>query len=161
MGPSSHCLWKPPGGWPLTLDLLPPPAAGPVLDLACGSGRAVVWLAEKGYRVTGIDWQPEALDLGRRLAASRGVACRFLVGDLRRYRSRSAGALGGGPQLPLPADRDFWKRCRGCYSPGGWPWSGLSGRLRVMTGIPVPRYRLGPGELLRYFPGRQLRNPGP
>jgi len=34
---------------------------GTVLDVACGSGRHVRWLAERGFRVTGIDRNAEAL----------------------------------------------------------------------------------------------------
>ena len=33
-----------------------------VLDLACGSGRAAVWLAEQGYRVTGIELSERAAE---------------------------------------------------------------------------------------------------
>lgn len=34
---------------------------GTVLDLACGSGRHVRWLAAQGFRVTGVDRDAEAL----------------------------------------------------------------------------------------------------
>lgn len=34
---------------------------GTVLDVACGSGRHVRWLAERGFRVTGVDRNAEAL----------------------------------------------------------------------------------------------------
>ena len=44
-GRTRHHLWQPPPWLAAHLDLLPPPTAGPVLDLACGSGRAMVWLA--------------------------------------------------------------------------------------------------------------------
>ena len=64
--------------------LVPGSFSGRALDLGCGSGRAAVWLAERGYRVTGVDHQPEALAMGRELARRRGVACRFMPGDLRR-----------------------------------------------------------------------------
>jgi SAM-dependent methyltransferase len=39
--------------------LIPP--GGTVLDLACGSGRHVRWLAAQGFRVTGVDRDAEAL----------------------------------------------------------------------------------------------------
>jgi SAM-dependent methyltransferase len=34
---------------------------GRVLDLACGSGRHLLWLAERGFSVTGVDRDAEAL----------------------------------------------------------------------------------------------------
>jgi SAM-dependent methyltransferase len=44
------------------------PAEGTVLDLACGSGRHVRWLAERGYRVTGVDRDEAAVEPLRPLA---------------------------------------------------------------------------------------------
>jgi SAM-dependent methyltransferase len=35
--------------------------AGQALDLACGSGRHLRWLAQQGWRVTGVDRDPAAL----------------------------------------------------------------------------------------------------
>lgn len=37
------------------------PAGGSVLDLACGSGRHLRWLAARGLRVTGVDRDADAL----------------------------------------------------------------------------------------------------
>jgi SAM-dependent methyltransferase len=76
-------LWEAPAWLTVHAQLLPPPSLGPALDLGCGSGRAAVWLARRGYRVTGIDWQPEALQLAARLASSEGVTLTRLGVDLR------------------------------------------------------------------------------
>lgn len=82
-GAAGRALWEAPAWLARHADLLPPPALGPALDLGCGSGRAAVWLARRGYRVTGVDWQPEALQLAARLAASEGVTLTRLGVDLR------------------------------------------------------------------------------
>ena len=37
------------------------PDGGTVLDVACGHGRHLRWLAEQGHRVTGVDRSPEAI----------------------------------------------------------------------------------------------------
>ena len=37
------------------------PAAGRVLDVACGTGRHMVWFAGRGHAVTGVDRSAEAL----------------------------------------------------------------------------------------------------
>jgi len=34
---------------------------GAALDLACGAGRNAVWLAEQGWRVTGVDFSGVAV----------------------------------------------------------------------------------------------------
>src|SRR3954468_19460971 len=42
------------------------------LDVGCGEGAAAFWLAERGWRVTAVDWAPAALQRGADAAASRG-----------------------------------------------------------------------------------------
>jgi SAM-dependent methyltransferase len=49
---------------------LPP---GRALDLAAGEGRNSVWLAERGWRVTAVDFSRVGLDKGRKLVTARGV----------------------------------------------------------------------------------------
>jgi SAM-dependent methyltransferase len=64
------------------VDLLP---KGPVLDLAMGEGRNGVFLAVKGYRVTGVDISEEGLKKAQTLAAERGVTIKTIVADLETY----------------------------------------------------------------------------
>lgn len=52
------------------------------LAVADGEGRNSVWLAERGLTVTAVEISPPAVDKARRLAAARGVAVRFEIGDL-------------------------------------------------------------------------------
>ena len=60
------------------------PSEGLALDIACGRGRASVWLAMRGMDVLGVDVSPVAIDLARELARLGGVTdrCRFVVHDL-------------------------------------------------------------------------------
>jgi SAM-dependent methyltransferase len=55
---------------------------GRALDLACGAGRNAVWLAERGWRVTGVDFSAVALERAGRLAAERGVQVDWLLADV-------------------------------------------------------------------------------
>jgi SAM-dependent methyltransferase len=64
------------------VDLLP---KGPVLDLAMGEGRNGVFLAAKGYQVTGIDISEEGLKKAQALAAEHGVTLKTVVADLDTY----------------------------------------------------------------------------
>jgi SAM-dependent methyltransferase len=52
---------------------LPP---GLALDVGCGEGADVVWLAERGWRATGADVSVVALEKARRHAGEAGVADR-------------------------------------------------------------------------------------
>ena len=63
---------------------LPP---GRALDLACGEGRNAVWLAERGWEVTGVDFSAVGIGTAQRLAADRGVYAQWIVADLLEYES--------------------------------------------------------------------------
>jgi 2-polyprenyl-3-methyl-5-hydroxy-6-metoxy-1,4-benzoquinol methylase len=52
---------------------LPP---GTALDVGCGEGGDVIWLAEQGWRVTGADFSANGLARAARHAAEAGVADR-------------------------------------------------------------------------------------
>ena len=56
---------------------------GPVLDLACGTGRTGLRLAARGYALTGVDLMPEMVALGRDKAAARGLSMEWVVADAR------------------------------------------------------------------------------
>jgi SAM-dependent methyltransferase len=55
---------------------------GRAVDLACGEGRNAVWLAERGWQVTGVDFSQVGLDKGERLARERGVSVEWVCADL-------------------------------------------------------------------------------
>lgn len=62
------------------LALTPP---GRVLDVPCGEGRHAIELAARGFEVTGVDFNPAALETARARAVGRGVAVEFHEGDMR------------------------------------------------------------------------------
>lgn len=57
----------------------------PVLELACGTGRLTIPLAEAGIQIAGLDLSPEMLGLARAKAAARGVDVALRQGDMRRF----------------------------------------------------------------------------
>ncbi|HVC75160.1 MAG TPA: class I SAM-dependent methyltransferase [Candidatus Micrarchaeaceae archaeon] len=58
---------------------------GRALDLGCGEGRNAIWLAERGWRVSGVDFSEAGLDKARRLAVERGVEVTWVRADLLDY----------------------------------------------------------------------------
>jgi SAM-dependent methyltransferase len=58
---------------------------GRAVDIAAGEGRNALWLAERGWRVTAVDFSGVAIDRGRRLAAEHGLTVEWLVADLTGY----------------------------------------------------------------------------
>jgi len=81
---------------------LPP---GRALDMACGTGRNAVWLAERGWRVTAVDFSDVAVEMARALAASRGVDVEWLCADVVTWTPPlRAFDLVCALYLQLPAD---------------------------------------------------------
>src|SRR5215471_7516195 len=66
-------------------------AALDALDVGSGTGFLALELAERGHRVTGVDFAPEMVALARGKAAARGIAVRFEEADAE--------------QLPYPPGR--------------------------------------------------------
>ena len=61
-------------------------APGRALDVACGSGRNAVWLAARGWQVTGVDFSGVALEQARGLAAERGVDVEWVEADVLEWQ---------------------------------------------------------------------------
>lgn len=98
--------------------------AGRALDLGAGEGRTSVWLAERGWRVTAVDFSDVALERGRRRAAESGVAdaVEWVCADLFEF-----DPSGGVYDLVLmmfvhlrpPARRRLLQLAAGALAPGG------------------------------------------
>ena len=73
-------------------------SGGPILELAVGSGRLAVPLAEAGYTVTGVDLDPAMLERARdRVSGARGGTTERLTlveADLVGLRLPDAGSFG-------------------------------------------------------------------
>ena len=153
-GASRRHLWRPPPFLEEHRGLLPPPERGPVLDLAAGSCRAAVWLAERGHELTAVDRDPEALELGARLADSRGVSLDLRPGDLRRPE-----ALPAGPWAAVLVfrylERDLLRRLGSVLLPGGVVLMRTFRRVADGSRQPARRHLLEEGELLRLFPAAE------
>lgn len=125
------------------------PCAGTALDIACGQGRASVWLAQRGMAVHGVDVSAVAVAQARDLAADAGVAgrCRFDVADLD-------GGLPPGPPIDvllchLFRDPRLDAALGDRLAPGGL----LAVAALSEVGAGPGRFRARPGELPAAFPG--------
>lgn len=97
-------------------------APGRALDIAAGEGRNSVWLAERGWQVTALDFSSVALNRGRELAAQRGVEVTWVEADVCRYPlPEAAFDLVLVAYLQLPADdlAGVLRRAAGALAPGG------------------------------------------
>jgi SAM-dependent methyltransferase len=98
---------------------LPP---GRAIDLAAGEGRNALWLAQRGWRVTAVDFSAVAIDRGRRLADEHGLSVEWLVADVTGYQP-AAGAfdLVLIAYLQLPGDQmaEVLRKAAAGLAPGG------------------------------------------
>jgi SAM-dependent methyltransferase len=59
-----------------------------VLDIACGTGPHLVRLAERGYRMTGLDLSPENIHYLRERTENKGFPVDLVVADMTRFTLR-------------------------------------------------------------------------
>src|SRR2546425_12198873 len=57
---------------------------GRALDLGCGTGTNVVYLARQGWSAVGVDFAGRAIAKARRRARDAAVSCTFVDGDVTR-----------------------------------------------------------------------------
>jgi SAM-dependent methyltransferase len=53
-----------------------------VVDIGCGTGATSIYLASRGFDVTGVDFAPAAVDRARAAAAAANVTATFVVDDI-------------------------------------------------------------------------------
>jgi len=98
---------------------LPP---GRALDLACGEGRNAIWLAELGWRTTGVDFSQVAIAKARERASQASLDVEFVCADLLDYEpERDAYDLVLLFYLQLPRDelRLVLERAASALAAGG------------------------------------------
>ncbi len=101
---------------------------GAALDLGCGTGTNVIYMARQGRSVTGIDFVPRALALARHKAQAAGVAeqVRFLQADVTHLERldlpRCSYALDIGCFHSLNPDsrQRYGQGLASILVPGGW-----------------------------------------
>ena len=94
---------------------------GQALDLGCGEGRNALWLAERGWRVTGVDFSAVAIDRARSLGTERGVDVDWVEADVVDWEPPpEAFELVIVLYLHLPADqrRRVLRHAREALAPG-------------------------------------------
>jgi len=115
---------------------------GRALDLACGSGRNAVWLAERGWQVTAVDRSPVVIP---------GVDTH--VADLEKHEFLIDAASWDLVVVSLYLQRDLFEHIKRGLKPGG---VALVIVLLMEPGHERSLVRAQPGELSKYFEGWEI-----
>jgi 2-polyprenyl-3-methyl-5-hydroxy-6-metoxy-1,4-benzoquinol methylase len=101
------------------LAALPP---GRAIDLGTGEGRNAIWLAERGWRVTAVDFSAAGLARAARLAAERGVSVDWVQADLLDYQPDPGSydlVLIAYLHLPSASLAQVFRAAAAAVAPGG------------------------------------------
>lgn len=133
----------PPSAW---LQRFAPRPPGTALDVACGSGRNLRWLAEAGWRVTGIDRDAAATAPLRALAE-------IVDADIENGPWPLAGATAREFDLVVVCNylwRPLFETIKSAVRPGGWLiWETFADGQQTVGRPSRPDFLLQRGELLR------------
>lgn len=88
----------------------------PVLELACGTGRITIPLAEKGIRIAGLDVSEAMLARAREKAGEKGVDIDWIQADCRDFRLNGTFNLIFFPfnSITHLQDRESLEACLSC-----------------------------------------------
>ncbi len=132
-----------PSAW---LQRFAPRPPGTALDVACGSGRNLRWLAEAGWRVTGIDRDAAATAPLRALAE-------IVDADIENGPWPFAGATAREFDLVVVCNylwRPLVETIKSAVKPGGWLiWETFADGQQTIGRPSRPDFLLQRGELLR------------
>ena len=126
---------------------------GSALDLACGSGRNALWLAEHRWNVTAVDGSPVAIEILRNRASDRGVTLNAKVADLEKSEYRIEPASWNLIAICYYLQRDLFEPAKLGVAPEGI----LISIVHITeSGEEPTAHRLRPGELESYFQGWEI-----
>ncbi|MDF2143866.1 bifunctional 2-polyprenyl-6-hydroxyphenol methylase/3-demethylubiquinol 3-O-methyltransferase UbiG [Knoellia sp. p5-6-4] len=96
-------------GWP----------PGRALDLGAGEGRHALWLAERGWQVTAVDFSAVGIDRGRQEAARRSVDVEWVVADVTEWEPAPGTLFDLVLVAYLHIPQDAFSRLGQWLAPGG------------------------------------------
>ncbi|MEO7006064.1 MAG: class I SAM-dependent methyltransferase [Terrimesophilobacter sp.] len=94
---------------------------GRALDLATGDGRNAIFLAQRGWDATGVDFSAEGIRLARQRAHQLGAQVLWVVADARDYQPDASFDLVVATYLHLPEGeiRKVLRAAASWVAPGG------------------------------------------
>jgi SAM-dependent methyltransferase len=139
---------NPPSLW-LTSNAHLLPQTGEALDVACGSGRHALWLAERGLRTTAVDRDPDRITALNAEATRRNVTVTTAVIDLESDVFQFTPHAYDVIVVVHYLHRPLFPSLTDALRPGGLLVYETFTRAQAARGRPTnPAFLLGPGELV-------------
>jgi len=125
---------------------------GRALDLACGTGRHAIFLAERGWRVTAVDASSAGIELAKGAARGRGVEVDWRVADMESERFEIEAEAYDLVGVFYYLQRNLFQQIRAGVRAGGI----VVAMIQMVDESPDvkpmnPQFLLQPGELRAEF----------
>jgi SAM-dependent methyltransferase len=141
------------GPTPLLVETAAKLSPGRALDLASGTGRNALWLAEHGWDVTAVDGAQTAIEILRSRAMQRGVKIAAVASDLEKGEFEIESSAWDLIAICYYLQRNLFEPAKRGVSPGGI----LISIVHVNEpGEADGLFRLHPGEHEKYFVGWEI-----
>jgi tellurite methyltransferase len=130
---------------------------GRALDLACGTGRNALWLAEHGWTVAAVDGAPSAIEILQRRVSERGLSVDAVVADLEAGHGRAEYSIQVSSWdlivMCFYLQTSLFEPAKRGVKPGGIV---LAIVHIAEPGQEPTKHQLRPGELAKYFNGWEI-----
>jgi SAM-dependent methyltransferase len=135
---------------PLVVETASRVTPGRALDLACGTGRNAIWLAQNGWKVTAVDSSPTAIELLVQRAGEFAVQLDASIANLENGDFQIAPAAWDLILICYYLQRDLFELAKQGVAPNGI----ILAIAHITEANELPtRHHLKPGELESYFTG--------
>ena len=126
---------------------------GKALDLACGTGRNALWLAEHGWEVTAVDGASAAIEILQTRAMERALKIDAIIADLEKGEFEIKPSRWDLITICYYLQRDLFEPAKRGVAPGGL----LISIVHITEpGEEESPYRLRPGQLEKYLAGWEI-----
>jgi len=127
---------------------------GRALDIASGPGRHALWLAERGWQVTAVDYSRAGMRILEERCRARSVRVNAVIADLERHEFEIDRDSYDLIAVTNYLQRDLFREITSGTRPGGVVIAVIAmvdddPNIKPMN----PAYLLNPGELASYFEG--------
>jgi tellurite methyltransferase len=130
---------------------------GRALDLACGTGRHAIFLAERGWQVRAVDASHVGIEIAEAAARVRGVEIDWRVADLERNEFEIEAEAYDLIGVFYYLQRDLFPLIRAGVRPGGIFIAAIHMVDESPDAKPMnPAFLLQPGELRAEFRGWEI-----